>query len=395
MRSKSIHKIIYITRNFPPLLGGMERLNYHMYDELRKTYAVFLIGPKGAEAFCEQSSPIATCPPKPVWLFLLTSFWQTLGLIFKHRPAMIFAGSGVAAFPAVIAGKIGNVPVLTYLHGLDIIAPNPIYQHIFLPVIRRSKGWIVNSRNTGKLAIAAGLPANKIEVLNPGTDLPDLSGFDGGRLFRERIHAGNRPILISVGRLTERKGLLEFISYALPEIIAQIPDILLVVIGGDPIQSVAGSSGASSNILRLKIKELKLESNVILLGNVDDKTLSEAFMASQLHVFPVLDLPGDVEGFGMVAVEAAAHGLPTVAFSVGGTPDSINTGVSGWLVPASDYVKMVNIITNYLMFHQYRTITPSSCRKYAEGFAWSVFAKRLNSICMNFLVSRPTQINNT
>lgn len=378
-------KIIYLTRNFPPMQGGMERLNFHIHEELCKLYEVFLVGPTGAEEFCVDPSHVQTCAPKPVWLFLITSFWHTLRLIVRHKPAMIFAGSGVAALPAVIAGRFGKVSVLTYLHGLDIIAPNPIYKGIFLPAIKQSQAWLVNSLNTRQLAIKAGIPADKIEILNPGTDLPDFSSYDGGTGFRKKIKAGDRPILLSVGRLTKRKGLVEFIEEALPKIVDIIPNVLLVVIGSEPLQSVAGPTGSLAKTLDLKIMQFSLKESIIFLGNVDDRTLSEAFIASQLHVFPVLELPGDVEGFGMVAVEAAAHGLPTIAFAVGGVPDSIEHETSGWLIQTGRYSEFVEIITSFLQNQKLSTVTSTQCRKHAEKFSWSLFAERLRSVCCKFI----------
>jgi phosphatidyl-myo-inositol dimannoside synthase len=380
-----MEKVIYLTRNFPPMQGGMERLNFHIYQELRTQYEVLLIGPKGAEAFVDGSSHIQTCPPLPVWCFLISSFWQTWRLIQKRRPAFIFAGSGVAALPAVLAGRLGGVPVMTYLHGLDIIARSHLYQNIFLPAIRHSQGWLVNSRNTRRLAMKAGMPAEKIEILHPGTDLPDIAEFGNGKAFRRRIGAGERPILLSVGRLTRRKGLLEFVDQVLPAILLRKPDVLLVVIGSEPSQSIAGATGAIKRKLHERIAQRGFDGNVLFLGNVDDRTLSEAFLASQLHVFPLLELPGDVEGFGMVAVEAAAHGLPTVTFATGGVPDSVETGVSGWLIQPEDYPAMAEAIVRHLIAPDTSTITPGSCRRFAEQFAWPLLGKKLNGFCRQFL----------
>ena len=378
-------KIIYLTRNFPPMQGGMERLNFHLYQELCTHYEVLLVGPEGAEGFVEDSSHVQTSPPLPVWRFLIASCWQTCRLVQKHRPAFIFAGSGVATLPAVLAGRLFGVPVLTYLHGLDIIAPNLLYQKIFLPAIRRSRGWLVNSRNTRRLAINAGMPAEKIEILNPGTDLPNLAEIESDNGFRRQIGAGERPILLSVGRLTRRKGLLEFVDRVMPTIATQIPGILLVIIGSEPVQSIARAKGKIEIKLRERIAELGLDKNVLFLGNVDDRTLSEAFLVSQLHIFPVLDLPGDVEGFGMVAVEAAAHGLPTVAFASGGVPDSVEEGISGWLIEPSDYPAMAEAIARNLAFTGSSAITRDSCRQFAEKFAWHCLGKKLNDYCRQFL----------
>lgn len=369
-----------VTRNFPPMLGGMERLNFHIGEELAQGFEVLVVGPKGAENFCRAAGTVRTSPPLPVWRFLAQAFWQAMNLALGSRPHLIVAGSGVSAFPAVLVGRLTRIPVLTYLHGLDIIAPHPVYQRVFLPVIRRSNAWLVNSRYTRQAAVDAGIPAEKIHILHPGTELPDLAAVDGRR-FRTRIDAGDRPILLSVGRLTRRKGLLEFIARALPAVVRQCPEVLLVVIGTDPTQSVGGAAESMSALLRQRAMALGLAANVRLLGSVDDETLAEAYAASQLHVFPVLDLPGDAEGFGMVAVEAAAYGVPTVAFAAGGVPDAVAPGVSGLLLQSGDYPGMTDAVLHFLRTRESIAETRTACRRHAERFAWPRFGEALRRIC--------------
>jgi len=380
--------IILLTRNFPPLRGGMERLNFHIFDELQKENEVFLVGPKGADAFCADPTHVWTSPSLPVLRFLIASFLKTLYLSLTKRPQLIIAGSGIAALPAVLAGRLSGIPVLTYLHGLDIVVQNVVYQSIFMPMIKRSQAWLVNSRNTRQLAVNAGIPSEKIEILNPGTDLPDLSKIDA-RSFRSEIGAGGRPILLSVGRQTRRKGLLEFVERTLLPITHSHPDVLLLVIGSDPIQSVSGPSGLVGNSLHNKVSELGLEGNVLFLGEVDDELLSKAYLSSQMHVFPGMDLPGDVEGFGMVAIEAAAHGLPTIAFAVGGVPDSVEPRVSGWLIEPGRYSDMADTIVRHLINPGASAITTSSCRQFAEQFAWHILGSKLNAYCHHILDSKP------
>ncbi|MGZ9056452.1 glycosyltransferase family 4 protein [Methylomagnum sp.] len=372
-------KIILVTRNFPPMRGGMERLNYHIYEALGQEYEIYLVGPLGAEEFCLDTCRVKVSSALPVWRFLILAFWQTLTLARTLRPQLIFAGSGVAAFPAVLVGRALGIPVITYLHGLDIIAPHPIYQKIFIPIIRRSSAWLVNSRFTQQAAIKAGIPASDISIINPGTNLPDLPYSDGGNGFRQRVQAGDRPILLSVGRLTRRKGLLEFIEYALPEIVRQCPQVLLVIIGSEPKQSVAISSEIIADKIRELLAKLGLEANAKLLGDVDEMALAGAYAASQLHVFPVLDLPGDVEGFGMVAIEAAAHGVPTVAFDVGGIADAVGTGLAGALLPSGDYAGLSQAVAAYLRGDNSVDEVQTKCRCHAEKFAWEFFGDALRS----------------
>jgi phosphatidyl-myo-inositol dimannoside synthase len=116
--------------------------------------------------------------------------------------------------------------------------------------------------------------------------------------------------------------------------------------------------------------------HVRLLGAVDDQTLSDAYFGADVMVFPVLNLPGDVEGFGMVAIEAAAHGLPTVAFAIGGVPDAVADGESGWLVAPGDNGAFAKKVLALLDVPQ-RDEFAECCRHHAGRFEWSEFGQRL------------------
>ena len=102
-----------------------------------------------------------------------------------------------------------------------------------------------------------------------------------------------------------------------------------------------------------------------------------AYMAADVMIFPVQEIPGDIEGFGMVAIEAAAHNLPTVAFAVGGVPDAVNDGISGSLITPGDNESFALETIKFLDPHS-RLRTTS--RQFAESFCWQAFGQRLRSI---------------
>jgi len=90
-------------------------------------------------------------------------------------------------------------------------------------------------------------------------------------------------------------------------------------------------------------------------------------------IFPVIERPGDIEGFGMVAIEAAAHGTPTYAFAVGGVPDAVSDGISGQLLQPGDYCGMTAAALDALN----QTKIYPKCRDFAEKFAWPAFGEQL------------------
>ena len=107
----------------------------------------------------------------------------------------------------------------------------------------------------------------------------------------------------------------------------------------------------------------------------DPQELACAYESATLHIFPVRHLPGDPEGFGMVAIEAAAHGLPTVAFATGGIVDAVAEGQSGHLVVPGDYPALAQAALHVLAdgpgAWQTRTST------FAAQFAWPTLGKKI------------------
>lgn len=351
-------KILLITRNFPPLVGGMERLLFHIYRELLRSFTVAVVGPQGCRDHLHPGTEAAVCPSMPIWKFLIHCQLKTLLLAKRVAPHLVLSGSGVTAPAAVMAGRLIKAPVLCYLHGLDIVGDSHIYRSIFLPAIRRVDGIIANSRHTAQLAREARIFA-PVNILHPGVTIPPTGSLNGGKTFRDRIEAGERRILLTVGRLTPRKGIVEFIEKCLTHIVAEHPHVLYVIIGNEAKDAIGGHGGMARRILDTAGR-LGLTENILLMQDVDDATLSQAYTAAQLHVFPVIDKAGDVEGFGMVAVEAAAHGLPTVAFATGGVVDAVSDGVSGCLTPPGDYEVLTRTILTYLK-HQRSSAFEKSC----------------------------------
>ena len=367
-----------VTRNLPPLRGGMERLVEHMVLALHTTTELTVIGPAGCKAFLPPEVATHEVPHRPLARFL----WSCVVAVFKcarrQHFAIAIAGSGLTAPLAWWSARSTNTRSVVYLHGLDIIAPSRLYRILWLPFIRRMDLVLVNSRNTRRLAIEKGVPAGAIEILHPGTDLPGPDVLDG-RNFRTSHDLGDRPLLLSVGRLTPRKGLTEFIRDALPAILARYPEALLLVIGDDANDAVQQSTGSERARILAGARQGGLASAVRPLPPCSDAILMQAYRAADVYIFPVLDLPGDVEGFGMVAIEAAAHGLPTVGFRVGGVPDAITEGQSGSLVDANDYARFATEVCGWLSRRDDAEVQ-AGCRAAAAAFGWDRFAERLEHL---------------
>ena len=178
-------------------------------------------------------------------------------------------------------------------------------------------------------------------------------------------------MLLSVGRLVARKGFSEFIERVLPKVLAAHPDACYVIVGAEPGHAADPAAGAYDRILDAA-RRAGVASRVRLAGALDDPDLQAAYAAADLLIFPSLGGAGDVEGFGMVILEAAAHGVPAVAFDTGGVADAMSPQ-NGALVPAGDYAAYAEAVIGFLGGGSPR-VTRDGCRSHAAGFSWMRFA---------------------
>jgi phosphatidylinositol alpha-1,6-mannosyltransferase len=368
--------VLLVTRNLPPLVGGMERLVQKLALAIAAQHPLAVVGPAGCAAFLPAAATVREVGHGSLARFLAGAAIATQRTGPRH--GLVVAGSGLAAPLALLAARRCRAPWVVYLHGLDIVAPSRVYQHCWLPCIRRADLVLANSRNTRDLAIAHGVRPEAIEVLNPGTELPGHDA-EAARAFREAHGLGDRPLMLSVGRLTPRKGLAEFIGKAMPAIVARNPGALLLVVGDDASDAVGATRRSGRARILEAARAAGVAESVRLLPRCDDAALSAGYNAADAHVFPVLDLPGDVEGFGMVAIEAAARGLPTVAFDVGGVADAVQDGTSESLVAPGDYAAFVAALAG-LLGREGQAATRLRCMDFAADFGWDRFAGRLHAI---------------
>lgn len=365
-------RILLITRNLPPLVGGMERLNWHMADELAIQADVAVIGPKGAKELKPKNTCLTEAPLKPLPIFLLVAFLKGLWSILRRKPDVILAGSGLTAPIAWLLSKLCGARSAVYLHGFDITANHTFYRLLWRPTFKKLDSVIVNSTPTKELALTAGVKKNKIHIVHPGVSLPGSPRTEESiSAFKAKHGLTGKKVLLSVGRLTTRKGLREFVEHSLPSIVQAQPEAMLVVIGEAPKNSL-GAGIQTEESIKAQAEKSGVASHLKFLGVITDKyLLATAYEAADVHVFPVRHIPDDPEGFGMVAIEAAAHGLPTVAFATGGVVDAVRDGVSGYLVKQNNYPEFSGHTLKILQ----EPISLSDIHKFAQKFSWHSFGK--------------------
>lgn len=371
------YKILHVTRNLPPLIGGMEKLNLEIANRLAKHYELTCIGPKLAKASISTGIKFYGVPHKNLFLFVISSCLYTLFASLKHRPNIIISGSGLASLPCFVVSKLTGAKSIVYLHGLDIAVNHWAYETFWISSIKKCDRIIANSEYTKNMAISRGIPEHKIEILQPGVTIPTERNERQIDDFKNKYGLDNREVIISVGRITERKGLREFVDLCLPKIKTMIPDILVLVIGSEARESLYAKSQSIATI-KQNAEQKNLANNILFIGPVtDQEILSTAYYSSKAHIFPVKELKGDPEGFGMVAIEAAAHGIATIAFRTGGTNESVKSNQSGYLLEPKDYEGFCEAVIETVKNSR---IDRDRCKAYSRSFCWDNFESKLLKI---------------
>ena len=156
-------------------------------------------------------------------------------------------------------------------------------------------------------------------TLHPGVDAAAFHVDDQARFsIRQRHNLGNSVILLTVGRLQRRKG-QDMIIRALPLIKHHIPNVFYLIVG----------SGEEEKYLRDLAATLGVAENVVFVGSIGDDERAAYYAACDVFVMPNREIDADIEGFGIVFLEAGAAGKPVIGGLSGGTADAIQDGITG------------------------------------------------------------------
>ena len=249
--------------------------------------------------------------------FLATSL--VVGL--RHRFDAVHAGrvlpEGLVAW---LVARTLRCPLIIYAHGEELTTwRQPAKMRAMVWTYRHADGIIANSEFTRDELLKFGIAASRITLLHPGVDLnrfrPGLRCDD----LRSRIGiSGSGKLIVSVGRLSRRKGFDQVIR-ALPLLARRGLDVRYAAIG----------IGEDRAYLESLADELGVAGSVHFLGHVSPDDLPRWYNAADVVTMPNREINGDTEGFGMVFIEAAACAKPTVAGLAGGTGAAVVDGVTG------------------------------------------------------------------
>ena len=344
-------KVLFVSRAYPPVTGGIENQNYALHAWLSRDSAVTLIrNPYGKKAL-------------PAFLP-----YATLRALFALRSHdVLLLGDGVLAVTGFIAKLFyPKKPVISVVHGLDITYANPIYRALwirrFLPA---HDALIAVSRETGRQVVEQGIPADKVTVIPNGVDPSALHGEFSRQDLEQLLKTplAGKSVVLTTGRLVKRKGAEWFIRSVLP----LLPESVIYVLAG---------AGPEERSIRQAITELGYERRVWLLGRVSDRERNVLLHTADIFMQPNIRVPGDVEGFGIAVIEAAVCARAVVAADIEGLKDAVQHGDNGLLVEAGNPQAFRSAITGLLADDAARLALGRRAREFSKrAFHWSAVSR--------------------
>ncbi|WP_446210707.1 glycosyltransferase family 4 protein [Micromonospora sp. IBSANI012] len=208
--------------------------------------------------------------------------------------------------------------------------------------------------------------------LAPGVDVDAYHPAVDGEPVRVRLGLADRPVVVCVSRLVPRKG-QDMLIRAMPEIRRRVPDAALLVVGGGPYRAA----------LEKLARHTGVERDVVFTGSVPAAELPAHYAAGDVYAMPcrTRNRGLDVEGLGIVYLEASATGLPVVAGDSGGAPDAVREGETGYVVRGRDVAQLADRVATLLADRDLARQLGAAGRAWVEReWRWETQAQRMAAL---------------
>ncbi|GAA1507996.1 glycosyltransferase family 4 protein [Streptomyces albidochromogenes] len=386
--SAAMDKTLIVTNDFPPRPGGIQAFLHNMALRLDPERVVVYAstwkrGGEGAEATAafDAEQPFTVVRDRTTMLLPTPRVTRrATALLREHGCASVWFGAaaplGLMA-PALRAAGARRIVATTHGHEAGW-AQLPASRQL-LRRIGEGTDTITYLGEYTRSRIAAALTpraAARMVQLPPGVDEKTFHPGSGGDAVRERLGLADRPVVVCVSRLVPRKG-QDTLILAMPRVLRAVPDAVLLVVGGGPY---AGE-------LRKLAADTGVADSVRFTGPVPWAELPAHFGAGDVFAMPCRTRRGglDVEGLGIVYLEASATGLPVVAGDSGGAPDAVLDGESGWVVrgaPAAVAAdESADRIVTLLQDPELRRRMGERGRQWVEEkWRWDLLAEKLKTL---------------
>lgn len=331
-----VPRTLVVTNDFPPRQGGIETFVHAMTSRFDPADVVVHTSTTPGQDALDRTLPYPVV--RAGTRMLLPTAARTrdvVRLVTEHGCDSVWFGAAapLALMASAVRRQTGVRRIVATTHGHELWWARVPGTRSALRRIGRDVDHLtyLSDRTVGTLADAVGPDAAARAVrLSPGVDPETFAGADpaGGRAVRARYGiAPDAPVVLCAARLVPRKG-QDVLVRALPEVLRDVPDARLLIVGDGP----------DADRLRRLVRDHGLADRVILAGGHPHSAMPAFYAAADVFAMPSRSRRGglEVEGLGIVYLEAQAAGLPVVVGRSGGAPDAVRDGGTGFVVDGTD-----------------------------------------------------------
>ena len=382
---KPVKSVLITSQYYPPHVGGISKYMSSMVAALGPARICCLTGAR-AQGYSDANSqgvgiyrrPLAFVDPKYVqavgWVAAVAE------ILIRERPKAVQLATLYEGYLGLWMRRWMGMPYVVYAHGNEILDAVQAEWGGHRLAIRSADCVFANSHYTVDLLKKAGVQPERIQVVHPGCDVDKFRPIEVSIEDRRAIlgpHA-EKKVILTVGRLVTRKG-HDLVIRALPRVLKAHPETCYLI---------AGSGPAKQAIARLA-DEMGLGGKVLFFENLNDSDLVKIYNLCDVFVMPSrADLKScDVEGFGIVFIEANACGKPVIAGRSGGMADAVVDGVTGFLVDPDDPDALAESLSRMIRDSSFaRRIGQQGRDRAVREFTWSLIATRVDEIMKNIVL---------
>lgn len=364
-------KVLLITPTYPPTRGGVQIFVQRIVENWpgQPPTVVTVGGHTEREYDSDKKGHVVRVSPLKhggMSATMAVVAGRAMACAATDKPDIVLSAH-VSASPAAVALSFVGIPYVQFLYGTEM-RRRPMSTKV---AIRRAKRVLVISKYTSQLAQELGATTSQLALIEPGVDLPEVLTNP----------PRDRPTIVTVARIDDLHKGHDVMLEAIVLIRRDYPDIHWVVVG----------EGGLRVGLERQAAERGLAENVTFLGAVTDRERDEWLDRADVFAMPSRPEPdGAVEGYGIVYVEAGAHGLPVVGGDFAGPRDAVNHGETGLLVDPTDPSKVAAAILALLR-------DPELCRRMgragqekARAQGWPKVAQRLEAVAQSVVINHRT-----
>lgn len=377
--------ILVLSAVFPPKIGGSGRWLWELYRRVRshRIHVVASSMPGAAEFDASSELSIHRMPLQfSNWglfdprggLQYGRGFLRLSRLITELKPDAIHCNKCLPeGLLALLIKQRRGIPFACFAHGEELTLADTSHELRWLTRrVSTAAGLIVANTNNTKAIMATTFQAHpdKVVVLHPGVDASRFTPAPPDPAIRRRLGWEGRKVVLTVGALQRRKG-QDMLIRALPAIRQRRPDVLYAMIG----------EGWEREYLEKLVAEQGVGDIVQFRGAPKDDELILCYQQCDLFALPNRQVDYDIEGFGIVLIEAQACGKPVIAGRSGGTREALQPGRTGELIACETPDELSRVVAALLDDDQRRAVMGAHAREYVLGqFDWPVLTRRAESL---------------